>query len=207
MTFSIELPGFEWMERYVWVILPLALLGITWSQIIHNHRKHPLSRKMMSVLICYTVFTVVLLVLGVLWHVAFCFTFFCLTFPVCLGISRWFSRQRDRRCSAYTEGTITHIRRDSSGRHVGRHVSYYPTITFYVGEERYSAESPVSCDPKEMGKTCWVKYNPNDPHEITQEDYEEGTDKVFLVLGIIFLCIALISFIIGIVDGIYLLLQ
>ena len=199
MTFYLEVPIAEALDRYAWLILSSAFLLFTWCQILRNHRKHPLPRKVMAVLIAYTVFTAAMLPLGLL-SAAFCITFFCLVFPFFFSVGSLFSRLRDQRCSAYTEGTVTNIRRDRSHSGKAKAIYYFPTITFYVNEERYSAESPISCDPDELGKTCWVKYNPNDPHEITQEQYENGGDKLFFIIGIIFLCVALISFIIGIVN-------
>ena len=58
----------------------------------------------------------------------------------------------------------------------------------------------VSCSREELYKPCWVKYNPNDPHEITQEQYENSSKKVLLVVGIILLCVSVICVFIGIAD-------
>lgn len=198
MTIRMYLPGFEWLEQYVWLILPLAFLGITWYHILQNYKKHPFPRTVMAALIAYTAFDVLLLVPGVLWSGFFFVTFLCLAFPFFLGVGNWLSRQRDRRCSAYTEGTVSDLRRCMTRKQV----CYYPIIVFYVNGERYCEESPVPCTQEEFGKTCWVKYNPNDPHEITQEQYDDG-DKVFRVISIILLCVATLCAIIGIADIAY----
>ena len=196
MDSGTELNGLAWLEQYVWPILLLIFLGIIWHNILQNHKKHPIPRTRMVILIVYTAFDVLLLILGILYSVAFLFTFFCLTFVFFTYMHGWFSRQRDKRCTAYTEGTVSDLRRVTTQRQV----SYYPTIVFYVDGERYSEESPVSCSREELGKPCWVKYNPNDPHEITQEQYESGGKKVLLIVGIILICVAAICLCVGIAD-------
>lgn len=196
MDSETELNGLAWLEQYVWPILLLIFLGIIWHNILQNHKKHPIPRTRMVILIVYTAFDVLLLILGILYSVAFLFTFFCLTFVFFTYMHGWFSRQRDKRCTAYTEGTVSDLRRVTTQRQV----SYYPTIVFYVDGERYSEESPVSCSREELGKSCWVKYNPNDPHEITQEQYESGGKKVLLIVGIILICVAVICLCVGIAD-------
>jgi Ca2+/Na+ antiporter len=194
MDIGTELNGLAWLEQYVWLILPLIFLGIMWHNILQNHKKHPLSRTMMAALIAYTAFDVLLLIPGVFYSIAFLIAFFCLTFVFFTYLHGWFSHQRDKRCTAYTEGTVSNLRRVTTRNRI----CYYPTIVFYVDGERYCEESPVSCSHEELGKSCWVKYNPNDPHEITQEQYERNETRVFHVIAVMLLCVAVICLIVGI---------
>ena len=196
MNVRTEWNGFAWLEQYAWLVLPLIFWGVIWRQILTNHKKHPIPLGIMSTWIAYTVLTISLLILGVLWSGAFFVAFVCLTFSMFVWIQNWFSRQRDKRCTAYTEGTVVSLRRVTTRNRI----CYYPTIVFYVDGERYCEESPVSCSQEELYKSCWVKYNPNDPHKITQEQYDDGGKKVLLVVGIILLCVSVICVFIGIAN-------
>ena len=194
MNFRMESPEFAWLEQYLWLLLPLIFLGVMWSRILQTHKKYPLSSKMMAALITYTAMDLLLLIPGVLCAFAFLIAFFCLTFTFCSYIHNWLSKQRDQRCTAYTKGTVSNLRLVKSRNRV----RYFPTIVFYADGERYSAESNVSCSREELGKTCWVKYNPNDPHEITQEQYENSEARVLLAIEIMLLFVAVICLIVGI---------
>ena len=194
MNIETETSGLARMEQYVWLILPVAFLGVMWRQILQTHIKYSLPDKMMAALIVYTVFDLLLLIPGVLCSIAFLIAFLCLTFVFCTYVHTWLSKQRDKRCSAYTEGTVSDLRLVKSRNRV----CYFPTIVFYVDGERYCEESNVSCSREELGKTCWVKYNPDDPHEITQEQYENGEARVLRIIEIMLLCVSAICLIVGI---------
>ena len=111
MNVRTEWNGFAWLEQYAWLILPLIFWGVIWRQILINHKKHPIPLGIMTAWIAYTVLTLSLLVLGVLWSGAFFVALVCLTFSMFVWIQNWFSRQRDKRCTAYTEGTVASLRR------------------------------------------------------------------------------------------------
>ena len=201
MTFRLAIPDTETSEFFTFLDLPAVLLLLfVWYLILKEHSKQPLPRKLMAGLIAYTVFAAAMLPLGLL-SVAFYFTFHLLVLPLLLNVNTLCAYLQDQRCSAYTEATITDIRRV---RQEGKYgvVTYwnYPTVTFDVNREPYSVELPVPCEPDEIGNTRWIKYNPSDPQDITQEEYEKGLSKLVFGIGVLLLCAALISFIIGIVN-------
>jgi len=201
MTFRLAIPDTETSEYFTFLDLPAVLLLLfVWYLILKEHSKQPLPRKLMAGLIAYTVFAVAMLPLGLL-SVAFYFTCHLLVLSLLLNVNTLCAYLQDQRCSAYTEATITDIRRV---RQEGKYgiVTYwnYPTVTFDVNGEPYSVELPVPCEPDEIGNTRWIKYNPSDPQDITQEEYEKGLSKLFLGIGVLLLCAALISFVIGIVN-------
>ena len=201
MTFRLAIPDTEISEYFTFLDLPAVLfLLFVWYLILKEHSKQPLPRKLMAGLIAYTVFAVAMLPLGLL-SAAFYFTFYLLVLSLLLNVNTLCAYLQDQRCSAYTEGTITDIRRVKQKGLYGV-VSYwnYPTVTFDVNGEPYSVELPVPCEPDEIGNTRWIKYNPSDPQDITQEEYEKGLSKLFFGIGVLLLCAALISFIIGIVN-------
>ena len=200
-------PVTEASDFGVCLILPVAILLYTWYRILCNHSKHPIPCKVMAVLIVCTVFILAMLPLGLL-SFAFWVSIVILVFPFGFGVSALLNRLLYQRCSSYTEGTITDIRHVKiKSQYSVSSTYYYPIITFYVDGVQYNEESSFPCDPDEVGNTCWVRYNPNDPHEITQEQYEKGIDKLLFVLSMILLCVALIFIIIGISDIVYLLRQ
>ncbi|MBQ7320979.1 MAG: hypothetical protein IJW99_02670 [Clostridia bacterium] len=200
MTFRLAIPDTETSEYFPLGVIPVVLLLFAWHLILKEHSKQPLPRKLMTALIAYTVFATAMLPLGLL-SVAFYFTFDLLVLPLLLNVNTLCAYLQGQRCSAYTEATITDIRRVRQESKYGV-VSYwnYPTVTFDVNGESYSVELHVPCEPDEIGNTRWIKYNPSDPQDITQEEYEKGLDKLFFGIGVLLLCAALISFIIGIVN-------
>ena len=200
MTFHLSIPDTETSEHFALGVIPVVLLLFAWHLILKEHSKQPLPRKLMTALIAYTVFATAMLPLGLL-SVAFYFTFDLLVLPLLLNVNTLCAYLQGQRCSAYTEATITDIRRIRQESKYGV-VSYwnYPTVTFDVNGESYSVELHVPCEPDEIGNIRWIKYNPSDPQDITQEEYEKGLDKLFFGIGVLLLCAALISFIIGIVN-------
>lgn len=201
MTFRLAIPDTEASEYFAFLVLPaVLLLLIVWHLILKEHSKQPLPRKLMAGLIAYTVFAAAMLPLGLL-SAAFYFTFYLLVLPLLLNVSTLCAYLQGQRCSAYTEATVTDIRRVRSERVYSGVIYYYsPTVTFDVNGVQYSVELSVSCEPDALGNTMWIKYNPSDPQDITQEEYEKGLSKLFFGIGVLLLCAALISFIIGIVN-------
>ena len=201
MTFRLAIPDTETSEYFTFLDLPAVLfLLFVWHLILQEHRKQPLPRKLMAGLIAYTVFAVAMLPLGLL-SAAFYFTFHLLVLPLLLNVNTLCAYLQGQRCSAYTEATVTDIRRVKQKGLYGV-VTYwnYPTVTFDVNGEQYSVELHVPCEPDEIGNTRWIKYNPSDPQDITQEEYEKGLSKLVFGIGVLLLCAALISFIVGIVN-------
>lgn len=183
------------------MILPAGILMLIWCWILREHSKNPLSRKVMAILIACTVFIIVMFPLGVL-SLKFCFSTCFLVLSFLFGINKLFSNLSYKRCSAYTEGTITDMQRVDIRRKYSGFVyhAYLPIISFFVDGVEYKVELPIFSKPEEIGNTLWIRYNPNDPHEITQEKYEKGADKLISVLCVILLCIALFFIIGGITD-------
>ena len=154
----------------------------------------------MAMLIACTVFIVAMFPLGLL-SLAFGFSTIFLVFPFFFGVNKLFSNLTYKRCSAYTEGTITDIRRVENRIKYGVvYYMYYPIVSFCVDGVEYKVELHSLCEPDSIGESRWIRYNPNDPHEITQEKYEKGADKLISVLCVILLCIALFFIIGGITD-------
>lgn len=183
------------------MILPAGILMLIWCWILREHIKNPLSRKVMAMLIACTVFIVAMFPLGLL-SLAFGYSTIFLVFPFFFGVNKLFSNLSYKRCSAYTEGTITDMQRvDIRGKYgaVVYH-AYHPIISFFVDGVEYKVELHSLCEPDSIGESRWIRYNPNDPHEITQEKYEKGADKLISVLCVILLCIALFFIIGGITD-------
>ena len=182
------------------MILPAGILMLIWCWILREHIKNPLSRKVMAMLIASTVFIVAMFPLGLL-SLAFGFSTIFLVFPLFWGVNKLFSDLTYKRCSAYTEGTITDIRRVENRIKYGVvYYMYYPIVSFCVDGVEYKVELHSLCEPDSSGESRWIRYNPNDPHEITQEKYEKGADKLISVLCVILLCIALFFIIGGITD-------
>lgn len=202
MTVRLAVPDTETSEYFAFlVLLAVLLLLFVWHLILQDHSKQPLPRKLMAGLIAYTVFAAVMLPLGLL-SVAFFITFFLLVLALLLNVNTLCGRLQNHRCCAYTEATVTDIRRVKA--HHRYHIyTYHPTVTFKVNGEVYNVELSVSCEPDAIGNTMWIRYNPDDPHDITQEEYETGLSKLFFIVGIILLCAALISLIIGIVNVVF----
>lgn len=189
------------------LIPPIVILLIIWYWILREHSKNPLSRKVMAMLIACTVFIIAMFPLGVL-SLKFWFSTCFLVFPFLFGINKLFSNLTYKRCSAYTEGTITDIRRVENRIKYGVvYYMYYPIVSFCVDGVEYKVELHSLCEPDSIGDTLWIRYNPNDPHEITQEQYEKGIDKLRFALSVILLCVASIFIIIGISDLVCLLRQ
>jgi hypothetical protein len=182
------------------MIPPIVILLFIWYWILREHSKNPLSRKVMAMLIACTLFIIAMFPLGVL-SLKFCFSTCFLVFPFLFGINKLFSNLSYKRCSAYTEGTITDMQRvDIRGKYGVVYHAYHPIIRFFVDGVEYKVEMHIFSEPEEIGNTLWIRYNPNDPHEITQEQYEKGADKLISVLCVILLCIALFFIIGGITD-------
>lgn len=182
------------------MIPPILILLFIWYWILREHSKNPLSRKVMAILIAFTVFIIAMFPLGVL-SLKFCFSTCFLVFPFLFGINKLFSNLSYKRCSAYTEGTITDMQRvDIRIKYGFVYHAYQPIISFFVDGVEYKVELHFFSKPEEIGNTLWIRYNPNDPHEITQEQYGKGADKLISVLCVILLCIALFLIIGGIAD-------
>ena len=88
------------------LIPPIVILLFIWYGILRKHSKNPLSRKVMAILIACTVFIIAMFPLGVL-SLKFCFSTCFLVLSFLFGINKLFSNLSYKRCSAYTEGTIT----------------------------------------------------------------------------------------------------
>lgn len=182
------------------LIAPIVILLFIWYWILREHSKNPLSRKVMAMLIACTVFIVAMFPLGLL-SLAFWFSTFFLVVPLFFVVNKLFSNLTYKRCSAYTEGTITDIRQVKIRIKYGVvYYTHHPIISFCVDGVEYKVELHFPCEPDELGNTCWIRYNPNDPHEITQEQYEKGMDKLVSVLSVILLCGAVFFIIGGITD-------
>lgn len=182
------------------MILPVGILMVIWYWILREHSKNPLSRKVMAMLIACTVFIVAMFPLGLL-SLAFGFSTIFLVFPLFWGVNKLFSNLSYKRCSAYTEGTITDIRRVERRIKYGVvYYVYYPIVSFCVDWVEYKVELHSLCEPDSIGESRWIRYNPNDPHEITQEKYGKGADKLISVICVILICIALFFIIGGITD-------
>jgi hypothetical protein len=183
------------------LIPPIVILLIIWYGILRNHSKNPLSRKVMAILIACTVFIIAMFPLGVL-SLKFWFSTCFLVLSFLFGINKLFSNLSYKRCSAYTEGTITDVQRVDIRVKSGFVVyhTYLPIISFFVDGVEYKVELNIFSKPEEIGNTIRIRYNPNDPHEITQEQYGKGADKLISVLCVILLCIALFFIIGGITD-------
>lgn len=182
------------------MFLPAGILMLIWCWILREHIKNPLSRKVMAMLIACTVFIVAMFPLGLL-SLAFGYSTIFLVFPFFFGVNKLFSNLTYKRCSAYTEGTITDIRRVENRIKYGVvYYMYYPIVSFCVDGVEYKVELHSLCEPDSIGESRWIRYNPNDPHEITQEQYRKVADKLISVLCVILLCIALFFIIGGITD-------
>lgn len=119
MNVRTEWNGFAWLEQYAWLILPLIFWGVIWRQILIHHQKHPIPLGIMTAWIAYTVLTLSLLVLGVLWSGAFFVAFVCLTFSMFV----WFPAAARNCTSRVGSNTIPMIRtksRKSNTRTVAR---------------------------------------------------------------------------------------
>ena len=128
------------------LIPPIVILLIIWYWILREHSKNPLSRKVMAMLIACTVFIIAMFPLGVL-SLKFWFSTCFLVFPSLFAINKLFSNLTYKRCSAYTEGTITDIRRVENRIKYGVvYYMYYPIVSFCVdGVEGYTTEVGTAC--------------------------------------------------------------
>lgn len=107
---------------------------------------------------------------------------------------------RQKRCTAYTLGTVTDVKYVRTGKLMG----YVPTVSYTVNGVEYSGDYSFAHQSKnyyKIGDEFWVMYNPENPSEFTQEDGDINSfSKIFrivsLVLGgvsIIIIAIALLS--------------
>ncbi len=173
---------------YIFILFPLISLFFSWGILLQERKKAPVPKSMYIIAIVQTSFTVP----------AVAANFFGLAMPlliaVFLGLSCTFElvirvrEQKYRRCTAYTEGKIVDLVFHGSG--AGQ--SCHPIISFGASGRYYTVESNVPCSRDAKGETCWLKYNPNDPNEITQEGYDQTTKKVLRILSIVCLAIAAI---------------
>ena len=178
---------------YFFILFPLIPLVFSWGILLQERKKALVPKSMYITAIVQTVLT--------LPAVAMYFFNFAtpLLIAVFLGLSCTFElvirvrAQKYRRCTAYTEGKIVDLVFHGSGGGT----SCYPIISFGVNGRYYTVESNVPCSRDAKGGTCWLKYNPNDPNEITQEEYGQTTKKVLRILSIVCLAIAAIILVIA----------
>ena len=107
----------------------------------------------------------------------------------------FFSRKKkDNMCSEYVLGMIVDIKYKKSGRHGG----YAPEILYRInGVEYKSFYTDIlrrSKDYYNIGDEFWVKYDPNNPSRITQEDNDlKKMNKVSLYVSICLFILFIIS--------------
>ena len=181
---------------YLLFLFPLASLFFSWGILLPERRKNPVPRAMLAIAIVQTALTVSAVIACFFGLVAPLFTALFFGLPCTFWLITRAREQKYHRCTGYTEGKIV----DLVFHGTGGGTSCYPVISFGVDGKYYTAESDVPCSRNEKGKTCWVKYNPADPNEITQEEYGQMTKKVFRILSVICLVIAVISLFITVAE-------
>lgn len=92
---------------------------------------------------------------------------------------------QQKRCTAYTLGTITgvkHVR-------VGKVMGYVPTVSYTVNGVEYSGDYSFARQSKnyyKIGDEFWVMYNPENPGEFTQEDGDiDSFAKIFRIVSFV----------------------
>lgn len=106
-------------------------------------------------------------------------------------VSRGIDNQQ-KRCTAYTLGTITDVNLRRSTKGV---MGYVPTVSYTVDGVEYNEEYFFARSGKDyykVGDEFWVMYNPENPSEFTQEDGDIGVvAKVFRISSIIAAAVSL----------------
>ena len=177
---------------YFLILFPLIHLIFSWGILLQEYKKASVPKSMYITAIIQTAFTISAIITYLFeWIAPLLFAFF-FGLPCTFQLVIRAREQKYRRCTAYTEGKVVDLVFHGSG--AGQ--SCHPVISFAVNGRYYTVESNVSCSRDEKGKTCWLKYNPNNPNEITQEEYGQTTKKVLRILSIICLAIAAIILIV-----------
>lgn len=81
-------------------------------------------------------------------------------------------------CTETTVATIIDIERISGG--ANRLPSYYPVFEYEVNGKTYTHKSNTSINPNTLGRKTEIKYNPNNPQEMT---YSENKFSALLIGG------------------------
>ena len=83
-------------------------------------------------------------------------------------------RTKRARCTKYVAGQV-------SGTVHHPKMGVLPIISYVIGGETYRVEGNVGRPSYKLGEEIWVYFNPDDPHEATQELPSKGI--VFAIVG------------------------
>ena len=102
------------------------------------------------------------------------FTLFLLGFGQIFLSSYVVMRTKRARCTKYVAGRVI-----GTVRHPK--VGVLPVISYVIGGESYRVEGNVGRQSYKLGEEIWVYFNPDDPHEATQELPRGG--MIFAIVG------------------------
>ena len=102
------------------------------------------------------------------------FTLFLLGFGQIFLSSYIVMRTKRARCTKYVAGRVTDTVRHPK-------VGVLPVISYVIGGESYRVEGNVGRHSYKLGEEIWVYFNPDDPHEATQELPRGG--MIFAIVG------------------------
>ena len=102
------------------------------------------------------------------------FTLFLLGFGQIFLSSYVVMRTKRARCTKYVAGRVTDTVRHPK-------VGVLPVISYVIGGVPYRVEGNVGRQNYKLGEEIWVYFNPDDPHEATQELPRGG--MVFAIVG------------------------
>lgn len=102
------------------------------------------------------------------------FTLFLLGFGQIFLSSYIVMRTKRARCTKYVAGRVTDTVRHPK-------VGVLPVISYVIGGESYRVEGNVGRQSYKLGEEIWVYFNPDDPHEATQELPKGG--MIFAIVG------------------------
>ena len=81
-------------------------------------------------------------------------------------------KSKENRCSSYAKGSISSVTRQIQKKGFRKKVLYYPTVSFEADGKTIEILYQPTPDENEyhIGDSFWVMYNPQNPHEVYQND-------------------------------------
>jgi len=81
-------------------------------------------------------------------------------------------KSKENRCSSYTKGTVSSVTRQIQKKGFRKKTLYFPTVSFEADGKTINILYQPTPDENEYhaGDSFWVMYNPQNPHEVYQDD-------------------------------------
>jgi hypothetical protein len=94
-------------------------------------------------------------------------------------------KSKENRCSSYTKGIVSSVTQQIRKKGLRQKTLYLPTISFEAGGKTIEIVYKPTSDENEYhtGDSFWIMYNPQNPHEVYQDDDLQML-KVRIIAGI-----------------------